>query len=371
MVLTIEKEVARTPADLTDEMDAWHAANNTSLANLLGLIVDYDRQELWSADGATSMAAWLTFQYGVTPRSARDWVEVAHALDELPALRTEFVEGRLSFDQVKFACRLASPETDAQWAKEASKHSASRLEVMARRKREITAAESNEAHRQRLHRMWWDTDHRLLRYRGCLPEEQGAIFEAAINRLVDQMGKDPVTGVYDHFNSRAADALVQLASQSLGSDADADRATVVVHVSGDALLTGVGSGEIEDGPGLSIETVRRLSCDGRVEVVAEDGAGSIVGIGRARRTIPSWMSRTLSRRDQGCRFPGCHHRRWVHGHHIQFWSDGGPTDLDNLITLCPFHHRMVHEQGWGIGGNPNGQVRWIRPDGRQFQHVLQ
>jgi hypothetical protein len=371
MVLTIERGVARTPADLTDEMDAWHAANSTTLANLLGLIVEYDRAELWTADGATSMAAWLTFQYGLTPRSARDWVEVAHALEDLPAIGTEFAEGRLLFDQVKFACRLATPETDGQWAMEARKHSASRLEVMARRNREITAAESNEAHRQRFLRMRWDPDQRLLRYRGCLPDEQGALFEAAINRLVDQIGRNPVTGVYDEFDARASDALVQMASQSLGSDADPDRATVVVHVSAEALITRAGSGEVESGPGLSIESVRRLGCDGRVEVVAQDSNGSIVGIGRARRTIPSWVSRSLNRRDQGCRFPGCHHRRWVHGHHIRFWSEGGPTDLDNLITLCPFHHRLLHEDGWRIEGDPNGQITWIRPDGRQFHHVLQ
>jgi hypothetical protein len=188
MALTIEKEAAPTPAGLTDEMDAWQAASNTSLANLLGLVVEYDRQELWAVDGATSMAAWLTSQYGLTPRSAKDWMEVAHGLVELPAVRAEFAEGRLSFDQLKFVCRLADRETDQHWAIEASKHSASRLEVMARRKREITAAESNEAHRQRFLRMRWDTDNRLLRYRGCLPEEQGALFEAAINRLVGQMG---------------------------------------------------------------------------------------------------------------------------------------------------------------------------------------
>lgn len=240
---------------------------------------------------------------------------------------------------------------------------------MARRKREITAAESNEAHRQRFLRMRWDADNRLLRYRGCLPEEQGALFEAAINRLVDQMGKDPLTGVYNDFDTRAADALVQLASQSLGSDSDPDRATVVVHVSAEALARGVGSGEVENGPGLSIETVRRLCCDGRVEVVAENSNGVIVGIGRASRTIPAWMARSLRRRDQGCRFPGCHRRRWVHGHHMNYWSSGGRTDLDNLISLCQFHHRMVHEEGWKIEGNPNGPVVWIRPDGRQFQHV--
>ncbi|HKX75302.1 MAG TPA: HNH endonuclease, partial [Acidimicrobiia bacterium] len=66
------------------------------------------------------------------------------------------------------------------------------------------------------------------------------------------------------------------------------------------------------------------------------------------------------------RFPGCHNRRWVHGHHILFWSEGGPTDLCNLITLCPRHHRMLHEEGWRIEGDPNREVTFIKPNGRIF-----
>lgn len=358
--------IKRTAAELTDRMDLFHAWVNANLAHLLEMVVEYDLRELWRSDGASSMATWLCFQYGLTPRTGRDWVEVAHALVELPALKTEFVEGRLSFEQVKYACRLATPETDGEWAEEARKHSATRLEAMARRKRVIEAAESNDLHRQRSHRMRWDSDHRFLHYTGQLPGEEGAIFEAAIGRLVDKMGPNPSTGCFDDYEVRASDAMVQLASQSLGADGDPDRATVVVHVTAEALKTGHGSGEVEGGPGLCIDTVRRLACDGRVEVVAENGDRVVVGIGRARRTIPGWLWRSLRHRDRGCRFPGCDNRRWVHGHHIRYWSEGGETDLPNLITLCPRHHRMLHEEGWRIEGDPNGEVTWIKPDGRVF-----
>lgn len=193
--------------DLCDEMDVWHAASNSSMARLLGLVVEYDRDEIWKTDGATSMASWLSFRFGLAPGTARDWVRIARVLPELPAVRREFAEGRLSLDQLKFVCRLATPETDESWATEGVKYTAPQLELMVRRQREITVAESNEAHRQRFHRMRWDAEHRVLRYRGMLPEEQGAILESAINRLVDQAGKDPVTGVFDDFDIRAADAL--------------------------------------------------------------------------------------------------------------------------------------------------------------------
>ena len=48
-------------------------------------------------------------------------------------------------------------------------------------------------------------------------------------------------------------------------------------------------------------------------------------------------------RDGGCRFPGCTHDRWLHAHHIRHWANGGATDSENLVTLCGFHHRLVHD----------------------------
>ena len=74
-----------------------------------------------------------------------------------------------------------------------------------------------------------------------------------------------------------------------------------------------------------------------------------LSVGRATRTIPAHIRTALVLRDQGCRFPGCDRPpAWTDGHHIIHWSDGGPTELDNLVSLCRPHHRAVHEQGWRI-----------------------
>jgi hypothetical protein len=74
-----------------------------------------------------------------------------------------------------------------------------------------------------------------------------------------------------------------------------------------------------------------------------------LSVGRATRTVPAHLRTALHLRDQGCRFPGCDRPpAWTDGHHIIHWSDGGPTELDNLVSLCRPHHRAVHEQGWRI-----------------------
>jgi HNH endonuclease len=110
-----------------------------------------------------------------------------------------------------------------------------------------------------------------------------------------------------------------------------------------------------------METARRIACDAVRTVVtvappADGAAASIVGstrqvplsVGRATRTIPASIRTALNLRDHGCRFPGCDRPpAWTDGHHIIHWP-GGPTELENLVSLCRPHHRAVHEQGWRI-----------------------
>jgi hypothetical protein len=71
--------------------------------------------------------------------------------------------------------------------------------------------------------------------------------------------------------------------------------------------------------------------------------------GRRTRKIPAPLLRALHHRDaKTCRFPGCTHTRWLHAHHVDFWGQLGPTDLHNLVLLCSFHHRQVHEGGFRL-----------------------
>jgi hypothetical protein len=120
--------------------------------------------------------------------------------------------------------------------------------------------------------------------------------------------------------------------------------------------------ELENGPSLAPETVRRLSCDaGVVRIVERDGQP--ISVGRRTRTIPPALRRALRSRDDGCRFPGCVHRRFLHAHHIHHWARGGPTTLHNLVQLCSYHHRLVHEGGFSVERAGPRAVRFRRPDG--------
>jgi hypothetical protein len=169
-----------------------------------------------------------------------------------------------------------------------------------------------------------------------------------------------------------ADALVALARSAVSaspagpaSPAGADRCALVVHVDADTLASDeVGDRcHLADGPALAPETVRRLGCDAAVvRIVERDGRP--LSVGRRTRTIPPALRRALRSRDDGCRFPGCTHDRFLHAHHIQHWARGGPTALENLVQLCSYHHRLVHEGGFRVEFSGRGSVRFRRPDGR-------
>jgi hypothetical protein len=52
-------------------------------------------------------------------------------------------------------------------------------------------------------------------------------------------------------------------------------------------------------------------------------------------------------------------------HHMDEWGrDHGPTDLDNLLALCTYHHALVHSKGWSVSGDANVEVTFTGPDGR-------
>ena len=78
-----------------------------------------------------------------------------------------------------------------------------------------------------------------------------------------------------------------------------------------------------------------------------------VSVGRALRIVPERTRRLVLDRDRGCRFPGCVARAHLEVHHVVHWADGGGTDLDNLVGVCPFHHDEHHRGEFTITGDAN------------------
>ena len=210
---------------------------------------------------------------------------------------------------------------------------------------------------------------------GPLTPEAGAVLRRALEACCDQMYaqarvNDP-EGDPPSLEQRQADALGMLAEAALHHDLDpgapGERYQVVVHVDAPVLADPDRPGQsvLEDGHHVSAETSRRLACDASRVVMRHHSDGRATEVGARTRTIPATLRRALQHRDRGCRFPGCG-LRFTQGHHIQHWAAGGPTTLSNLVLLCRRHHRSVHEDGFQVQRLGDGEVEFLRPDGRML-----
>ena len=209
----------------------------------------------------------------------------------------------------------------------------------------------------------------MLILRGRLSPEDGERLVYAIEAMRDTLATE---GAIDDsaktpFAAQRADALLALATQGSGVDTE-----LVVHVDAEVLADdgAEGRAELEHGPSVCPETVRRLGCDCGIVTLSEDAHGAPLSVGRKTRSIPPAIRRALRSRDQGCRFPGCTRSHSVEGHHIRHWSKGGETSLENLVQLCYHHHRLVHEGGFAVRHRGGGQFEFTRPDGQPVLPLL-
>jgi Domain of unknown function (DUF222) len=115
---------------------------------------------------------------------------------------------------------------------------------------------------------------------------------------------------------------------------------------------------------------QRIACDCDIwRCVLDPTTGLPLEVGRTHRIVPHWIRKALHARDQGCRFPGCTAPvAWTDAHHWKAWYHGGETNIDNLLSLCRFHHVIVHEGRWTLAPDrTTGAVYAYRPDGTPYE----
>lgn len=388
---------------------------NAATYRFIALVAEFDRNEYWSGAGILSCAHWLNVYCGIDRVTAREKVRVARALETLPLISRAFERGEISYSKARAMARTATPETESTLLEIARYGTASQLERLVGHCRSVERREeTRQAEQQQLERYLrahYD-EHGALVLNARLPGECGAIVMRAIEAVVKlesrsqarasaesregdseqarsadrpsdsaaigasaESSRVPVTEEqpFDRAGARRADALKRLAEHFLAAESkacpsSAERYQVVVHVD-QALLAGTDDTplslcELEDGPRLACETARRLACDGHLIGLVESGSGDPLDVGRKTRAIPRAIKRALLARDRHCRFPGCERHRYTEGHHIEHWARGGQTKLENLVLLCAEHHRLLHEGGFGITLDADGEPEFLWPDGR-------
>ncbi|SDP56906.1 protein of unknown function [Pedococcus dokdonensis] len=365
---------------------------NRLQGELVDLAVEVIEHDLWGDGGFRSPEHYFVVRAGLSPAHARDVVAIARRRCELPDATAALREGTLSLDQAAVVAHHA-PVTHQASAAEFARHATvpQLRRALSRQAFAATVAPDQEAdpdpdpdvdpvpvqtiehsasERRACARpelsMHYDTHGRFqLRY--SAPAPVGALVEQALKEAKDALFTDaagesgagpavagssvarPATGA---GRPSYADALEEIAQRSLSSVESSGRAghyRVYLHLATDGAWVNAGGA-------IPRRLLDRFVSDGVVQPVWET-EGRPVSVGRAMRILPRRSRRLIEDRDRGCRFPGCSATRFVEIHHLHEWASGGATDVDNQVSLCPFHHDAIDRGDYRVSGDPT------RPDG--------
>jgi Domain of unknown function (DUF222)/HNH endonuclease len=349
---------AQRLAVLFDELAELTGQRNAIDARIVEIVAEVDRDGLWGVTGARSVAALVAWKTGSSSATAHTIAAVAGRLHEFPRCAEGMREGRLSLDQLGVIAARAGTGSDEHYAELARSASVNQLRTAVKLEPppepEPESGSRVEPQPEPQASITKTTDEQFTCWRIKLAHHDAATFDAALQSHHDALIAE---WKRDHDNRDSdrrpplpgtAEAFLRLVETSW--DAEVSRrphghhTTVVMHVDVEQRVA-----SLHLGPLLSESERRYLTCDATGEAWFERD-GEVIGAGRATRLINRRLRRALEHRHPTCAVPGCGATRGLHAHHIQHWEDGGPTELANLVLVCPYHHRLHHRGTITIAG---------------------
>jgi hypothetical protein len=355
---------------LFDELSELAGQRNAIDGRIVEIVAEIDRDGLWSVTGCRSVAAMVAWKLGLSSATAHTITSVAERLEVFPRCAEGMREGRLSLDQVGVIAGRAADGSDEHYAELASVATVSQLRT-AIKLEPRPKPESEPAPEPKVSISKTSDEQGSCCYRITLPALEAAKFDAALASHRDALfaewkrdhGED--AGASDQRPPLPTTGAAFMRLVDAGWDAEAARrphgqqTTVVVHLDVKERIAA-----LHLGPLLTDSDRQYVTCDATCEVWFERD-GQVIGSGRATRVISRRLRRALEHRHPTCAVPGCGATRGLHAHHIRHWEDGGATELDNLVLLCPYHHRLHHRGGITIYG-PAEQLTVTDNEGREL-----
>ena len=341
------------------------------------LATQFANEDVGDMLDAPTAGEWIRHNCKTSRSVAYDAINVGEQLPRLPKCADAVAAGAIGFAHLSVIARTASalaestPESvfvEAELLERAKESSAGRLWHYCMRLRhaldpEGVAREQRVAvEERRLQFTVWDDGSLLIS--GQLDPIGGAAVRTALEPLAQPMGQ----GDDRCLEHRQADAFVELAAHSLDAGLVPQHASQRPHLQVTTTLEtlqglpGAPAADMEFSTPISTATVQRLACDANIARVVFGPDSVVVDAGRAVRVVSGAARRALNARDQHCRWPGCERTAsWSAAHHLVHWTQGGATDLSNLILLCHRHHWMVHEGGWKLARSEDDRLLAIPP----------
>ncbi|MGE2715405.1 DUF222 domain-containing protein [Mycolicibacterium litorale] len=336
-----------------EEMAELAGQRNAIDARLVEIAAEIDGQRLWGATGARSVAGLVAWKIGCSATNAKSIVAVAERIAEFPRCMQDFRDGRLSLDQIGVIADKAGPGSDEHYAALAQHASVNQLRTAIKQEPKpepepVPYSDEDEPAPPPAPEASITTtsDETHTTWHVKLPHAESAKVDAALTcrreGMVAQWDRDHTDtppGQRPPAPS-TVDAFLDIIDSAWDTDAErrphSAHTTVAVHLDVKDRIAA-----LHLGPLLPDSDRQYLTCDATCEVWFERD-GHVIGAGRSTRLINRQLRRALEHRDRTCVVPGCEATRGLHAHHIIHWEDGGPTDLDNLVLVCPYHHRAHH-----------------------------
>jgi Domain of unknown function (DUF222) len=333
------------------------------------------------ADGSAGVVTWLSRLCGMSATSVADRLCVGKELESLPKIAEALRTGVIGYQATALLCHLRDQLGDKrelfveeEMLEHARNHSVASLRYLCRYARHVAdpdgffkEAEADFTRRRLDISQMGDG---MFCVDAILDPEGGAAFKTALESLAKRLGPDDDRS----HKQRMADSLGELVHHAMDEGRLPRRNGVRPHVTLTTTIEGLKNelgappAELELSLPISTRTLERIACDSTMSrVLLADSM--VIDVGRATRTVSPPMRRALGKRDRGCRWPGCDRQvSWSIPHHIEFWAKGGPSKLSNLVLLCYFHHRLVHEGCWQVV-KVGREFRFMPPDRVVFRRA--
>ncbi|MEL7156784.1 MAG: DUF222 domain-containing protein [Actinomycetota bacterium] len=348
--------------------DVLHVVRQGQAA-LASLVVRIGVQaDALAVDGRSPPAPDLLSGHGRTRgRTARTEADRAKAVKRLPKLGDAVQTGRMGPDALDSLARHTRSLTDDEMEQldvstllhDAGRLPADTFDAAVKRAVRSVGPDTRRASAERKRaasefRHWFDDDTGMGHFRGSLDPERYEALTSAVDQHTSALAAASGGTATKNANLAAA-ALVELVTHSGARKARHPHLIVVVH--GEEAQTA-------DGRELCPESLSRLSCDATAQQVTLDDEGLPLRVGRRYRTATDAQWTAIRAIHATCAWAACH-RPLSHCqlHHLRPWSEGGSTDLDNLLPLCSEHHHQVHEGAWSLDLLANRALVITRPDG--------
>lgn len=386
--------VVRMRADLgevsLDDLEGWNADGLSERlvelvevrerldAEVARVAALWQRRRGWEADGALSPVAWLTHRTPLAAREARLVVNTATVINHAPHLAAALHTGDTTTGHVGVVARVMSPQRqtllgdhDEVLTSQASRLSIKDFALITRRWAALVDDHlATDTHKKHLPR---NQVHASVTMDGwvdgtfCLDPISGSRLLGVLDHLAPPDPGDAPDGVRT-LTQRRGDALADLAGwyhQGATPGANPPNLDVVVDVAtlnGDTPDLARIRCDLEGIGPVTRATLNQLACDATIRRVVMAGDSVILDMGRKVRLATKPQTRAIRIRDTGCVFASCDRPApWCDIHHITNFTKGGPTNNDNMVSLCRRHHTLTHNTKWTIQLNPDGTTTTHHP----------